>query len=216
MARVLGDDSSALPAPRRAREFVASPSAIGTILALATPMFLLYGSMLDTLQISLPIAVAFLLVRARGEVQQRPVAPWIPFALAILLVLGSWEGALLCGVYATADLVRGWRDRHRLTLSATTAGFLAGAVVLAAWFWWAAGSFEPIFDQARMRSGSGNAAIGWSSFLGIPRDLPGRVDRARRPVRRDHRPGPPPPEPIRAADCVRRRRRDARLSGVAA
>jgi hypothetical protein len=141
------------------------PSALGTILALATPMFLLYGSMLDTLQISLPFAVAFLLVRARGDVQRRPIAPCIPFALAIVLVLGSWEGALLCGVYAAADLVRGWRERHRIGLSATSAGFLVGVITLAAWLWWVAGSFDPIFDQARMRSGSGSAAIGWSSFL---------------------------------------------------
>ena len=58
-----------------------------------------------------------------------------------------------------------WRDRHRIGLSATSAGFLVGVLTLAAWLWWVAGSFDPIFDQARMRSGSGSAAIGWSSFL---------------------------------------------------
>ena len=143
------------------------PSAIGVIIALASPMFLVYGSMLDTLQIALPFAVAFLVVRARADVERRPVRPWISFfAVAVLLVMGSWEGACsLCGIFVVIDTYRGWRDGRRMRPSQTTAGFLVGLVLVAAWFWWVAGSFAPVFEQARMRSGSGAAAIGWSTFL---------------------------------------------------
>ena len=149
------------------------PSALGTILALATPMFLLYGSMLDTLQISLPFAVAFLLVRARGDVQRRPMAPWIPFALAIV-----W-----CSAAGKAPSSVGSMPRPT---SSADGGIDIGSACRPPppASWWASspsrpgcgGSriLDPIFDQARMRSGErqrGNRVV---ELPRISRDLPGQ------------------------------------------
>lgn len=139
------------------------PSALGVVIGFGSPMFFLYGSMLDTLQIGLPLVIALLAVRRRHERTGRPRSAVIA-AVAALTVLASWEGALLAGLLAVADGVAMARDRRRRRLG-TMAGVTVGVVILLAWLWWAAGSFGPILDQLGTRSGYGSRTTGWATFL---------------------------------------------------
>ena len=76
--------------------------ALAVVLGLSCPMFMLYGSMLDTFQISLPFMVGFLVLRARSDVECRPTNAVAGFGVATLLVISSWQGALLCATFVRA------------------------------------------------------------------------------------------------------------------
>jgi hypothetical protein len=140
------------------------PSAVAVLFSLSCPLFLLYGSMLDTLQIALPLVLGFLIVRARAESgRQTPRAG--EFCVAALVVLSSWEGALLCALFASVDVVSALRKTKRFRPSATTGGLITGLTLIACWLWWANGSFAQIVEQARLRSGNGGRTVSWPSFL---------------------------------------------------
>lgn len=145
--------------------FARVPAGVGVVIGFGSPMFFLYGSMLDTLQIGLPFALGLLLARAPPTGPQRAVAGWLIGTLAALTVLASWEGALLVGLLSATDVIQRWRREHRWRLSQTGVGFGVGLALIAAWLWWAAGSLGPIVDQLLNRSGHGQHALGWSAFF---------------------------------------------------
>jgi hypothetical protein len=144
-------------------------SCLGTIVALSCPMFLLYGSMLDTIQIALPFALALLFVReghgARTEL-------WCG-VLAAICVLASWESTLLCVLLVGVDTIRRRRIRS-LPLSGTMFGTAIGLTLLGSWLIWASGSFAPMLDQLVIRSGSGRS-VSWWNYLDIERSYLGSL-----------------------------------------
>jgi hypothetical protein len=141
------------------------PGAIAVVVGLGSPMFFLYGSMLDTLQIGLPFALGLLVARKRAE-RVPTQAAWVTALLAALTVVSSWQGALLVTVLAGGDLVR-WRRRTTGSRAPSPVqwGLAAGVALVAAWLWWAVGSFGPIFDQLHARSGGSSRSLGWSDYF---------------------------------------------------
>lgn len=132
------------------------PAAAGSAIALvaATPMFLVYGSMLDTPVTSLPFGVAVLLAWERARRGGR-VPRLLAAALTGLAVLSGWQSllvAVIVGGWAGARLVRRSGDRSLDAAFAT--GALVGLAVLAAWLLWAFGwTLGPLLDQFRARTG---------------------------------------------------------------
>ena len=139
-------------------------SALGVVVAFASPMFFLYGSMLDTLQIGLPFALALLVVRARRD-RRGHSHGWAVGLLAGLTVVASWEGALLCACLAVADVARAWRRERRVRMSPTMIGWAVGLAATGAYLVGSSGSFATILDQLRERSGTGSSHSGWFDFV---------------------------------------------------
>jgi hypothetical protein len=143
-------------------------SAVGILVAFGTPMFFVYGTMLDTLQTSLPFAVGFLIVWSdRDDDPGR--AAWPVVVLAAVTVLASWEGALLVAVATAVDLVVAGRRRRQLGIPPEGRGLLTGAVLLVTWLLWAEGSLGPIVEQFQVRSGGTGSAPGLGEFLSSQR-----------------------------------------------
>ncbi|MFN8036506.1 MAG: hypothetical protein U0V73_11275 [Acidimicrobiia bacterium] len=141
----------------------ALPAALGVVTGLGSGMFFLYGTMLDTLQTSLPFALGVLILWNRRRHGRGPRARWLAVA-CLLLVLASWEGALLVAVLSAADLLHGWRTHHRLRFPPTLAALAVGALLVGIWIWWADGGLGAILAQLRERTGTGTASVSWSSF----------------------------------------------------
>jgi Dolichyl-phosphate-mannose-protein mannosyltransferase len=135
-------------------------AAGGIAIALGTPMFFVYGNMVDTLPLSLPIGLALLVLwnRRLGA----SFAPrWLLATAAALCVLSSWEAALLAGVMCLASLVLARRDRVLLRRFVPLfVGAAIGAALVALWLLWASGTFSEVLDQLRTRSGSGATPVG--------------------------------------------------------
>ncbi|MDQ6727993.1 MAG: hypothetical protein M3066_17805 [Actinomycetota bacterium] len=132
------------------------PTAVGAsvVLVAATPMFLVYGAMLDTPVTSLPFALAVLLCRQRVLRGRR--VPWpLAAGLTAAAVLAGWQSlvvAAVVGGWALLGLRRGSGDRT--SDAAFAGGALAGAVLLFVWVVWAfGGTLAPLFDQFRLRTG---------------------------------------------------------------
>ena len=144
------------------------PAAVGVAVAavVATPMFLVYGSMLDTPVTSLPFGVALLVLWERAR-HDRPVPPVAAGVVAALAVLAGWQSLLVAAVIGGWALVRLRRHRDGAgTDAAFVAGALSGAVLLAAWLLWAFdGSLTALFDQLLFRSGRGVEHVSVSALL---------------------------------------------------
>ena len=91
-------------------------------------------------------------------------------------MLSSWEAALLVGVACFASMILGRRDtavlRHQAPMFI---GAAIGVGVLIAWLLWATGSFGPLLDQLRMRSGTGHTDLGFGDSLRQQWAILGRV-----------------------------------------
>jgi hypothetical protein len=152
----------------RDRGIRSAAAGLAILLTVATPMFLIYGTMLDTPVTSLPIAVGLLLVweRARRGHKLHPVAAG---ALAAVAVLSGWQAmlvALAIGGWAAVRLLRRASERPR-----ADAGFVLGAItgvgLLVAWLLWAfGGTLRPLLDQFRVRTGP---KVGLSDLLAAQR-----------------------------------------------
>jgi len=139
------------------------------VLVAATPMFLVYGAMLDTPVTSLPFGLAVLVVWQRALRGQR--VPWpLAAGLATLAVLAGWQSLLVAavvGAWALLRLKRGSGDRT--SNAAFAGGSLVGAVLLTGWLLWAfGGTLAPLFDQFRVRTGE-TVPIPLSSLAGALR-----------------------------------------------
>jgi hypothetical protein len=137
----------------------ASPAAAvaATLLVVGTPMFLVYGAMLNMEALSLPCALALLLA-------WQP--PCWPSARRTAVVAGigalvSFPGVLLGGVLSLVALWRRRRERRALLPheAGTLAGTAIGSALTVAWLWWANGGLGEMVDQARIRSSSGRFGV---------------------------------------------------------
>jgi hypothetical protein len=134
-------------------------AALSVGVALSVPMFVEYGTMLDTLMLGLPFAVAYLLVWQRS-LDGRANA-WALGSVAALSVLTAWEDALLVAVTLLITLVVR-RGRAALgTIVAAGAGLVAGLVATALWLVWVNDGLTHIIDQGLERSsGGGPLSVG--------------------------------------------------------
>ena len=135
----------------------------GVVLALASPMFLVYGAMLDTPVTALPFGLALLLLMQRHRSGQHDPAP-LAGAAAFVAVLASWQGVLLVGLLTLPSVYAAVRRRPIDPYGhAVAIGYFAGLVVLVAWELWATGSLTGLGEQLRFRSYR-DAPIGWGDF----------------------------------------------------
>jgi 4-amino-4-deoxy-L-arabinose transferase-like glycosyltransferase len=131
---------------------VATSSALA--LAVGSPMFLLYGPMLNHEALSLPFAIAALLILARARHGNRD-SPWLAGFVGLAAALLSWEGVMLAIAIGAIELVRWWRTR-RLdpATAAMTAASAAGLGLTVLWLWWANGGFAEMGTAYTRRAGS--------------------------------------------------------------
>ena len=148
------------------------PAAAGVavLLLLLTPMFLVYGTMLDTPVTSLPVGIGLLVLWERNR-RHAPVRPVIAGATAAVAVLSGWQSlslALVLAGWALVRLVR--RTGRRPADVAFVAGAVAGTGLLVAWLLWAfGGTVAPLLDQFLSRTSE--AGADW--FAAQKRYLPG-------------------------------------------
>ncbi|MGI8983456.1 MAG: glycosyltransferase family 39 protein, partial [Acidimicrobiales bacterium] len=129
-------------------------AGLAALLVAATPMFLVFGTMLDTPVTSLPFGVGLLLVWERARAGHT-VRPLLAGMLAALAVLAGWQSLLLAGLISGWAVVRVLRRRGRREVEVAFAiGGLAGAAIVLAWLLWAFdGTLRPLVDQFRFRTG---------------------------------------------------------------
>jgi hypothetical protein len=138
--------------------------AVGTavVLAVATPMFMVFGTMLDTPVTSLPLGLALVLMWERVR-HGRPLNRPLGFTVAALAVLAGWQSFLLAACVAGWALVRTVRarqlDGHRDEM-ALVAGASGGAALLLGWLWWAfGGTIRPLRSAYLLRSGATSGPV---------------------------------------------------------
>jgi len=138
-----------------------SSAATATALVVATPMFLLYGPMLNMEALSLPLAVGLLLA------WQPPV--WSSERRTIVVAaagsLCSYQGIALGLLLGAVGIVRGRRGRRRLLAHerGTIIGTVLGGGLAGLWLWWANDGFGAIVDQTRTRTDT--SALTVAEFL---------------------------------------------------
>ncbi|HWI05404.1 MAG TPA: hypothetical protein VNT52_16485, partial [Acidimicrobiales bacterium] len=141
------------------------PAAAGAAVALvvATPMFLVFGTMLDTPVTSLPFGIGVLVLWERARLGRR-VPPALATGLSALAVLAGWQSLLVAGLVAAWAGIRALRRRRPVGAEAGfVAGALAGAGLLMAWLWWGlGGTLRPLTEAYTIRTGHGpeNVALG--------------------------------------------------------
>lgn len=143
-----------LAAILRQRGLRAPPVGAALLLTVATPMFLVFGTMLDTPVTSMPFGLGLLLLweRSRGG---RRVSPPLAAGVACLAVLAGWQSLLVAGAVGVWAVARRMRRRGGGEL-AFAAGALVGAGLLVAWLWWAfGGTFRPLAGAYLFRTGQG-------------------------------------------------------------
>ncbi len=136
------------------------PVGAAVVLAVATPMFLVYGTMLDTPVTSLPFGLALLVLWGRAR-DHRPVPPLLAGVVAALAALAGWQSLLVTAVLGAWAVVRLVRQRRWTAVDAAFAGgALVGLALLAAWLLWAFdGSLATLRDQLVFRSGQGGQSV---------------------------------------------------------
>jgi hypothetical protein len=133
----------------------------------ATPMFWVYGVMLDTPVTSFPFGVAVILLWFRdwraiapdppAAAQPAPVPIALSGLVSVLAGLAGWQAGLLAVLCGATLAVRAARRRPGALRAALP--YLAGAAVgiglSVAWGWWAYGGLKALSDKFTRRSGSG-------------------------------------------------------------
>jgi hypothetical protein len=136
-------------------------AAAATVGALACHMFLTYGSMLDTMVVAFPFALAAALAWHRRWLDDRPFPLWLTALLASLAGLAGWQGIFLVGLCGAALLAR-FRSRGRSAALEALPFVIGGIVSLAltlGWARWTHGSLDVLQDKLTRRSGA-NTSIG--------------------------------------------------------
>lgn len=156
----------------RERGLRATAVGVALLLAAATPMFLVYGTMLDTPVTSLPFGAGLLLLweRARRGDRVHPIRVGVVAALAVLAGWQSLALAFLVGGWALVRVLRRTGGRAELGF---TVGAAAGGALLLAWLLWAfGGTLRPLLDQFLFRTGRSGAGVTLGEvFAGERRDL---------------------------------------------
>ncbi|MBS4011129.1 MAG: glycosyltransferase family 39 protein [Roseovarius sp.] len=140
------------------------PTALLGVGSLAvTPFVRIYGTMVDTPILGLPIAICTLLGLVRLE-RRRTVDAWL-LGLLVLGPLVSWQMVFLDALVLVAVLVRkdlrGW-------FRVTAAAFAGGMAALGGWLLWVHGGVGPVLDVFLTRSAaSGDLAGGPAEALDL-------------------------------------------------
>lgn len=158
---------------RLLREAGVHPTAVGmaVLVTATTPMFLTYGTMLDTPVTSLPFGLGVLLLWERSRRGDR-VRPVTAAVLAALAVLAGWQSLLVAGAVGGWSLVRLARRSGRRELDVAFAGgALVGLGLLVGWLLWAfGGQLRPLLDQFVLRTGeSSTAPVGLRALVATER-----------------------------------------------
>ena len=133
------------------------------VLTAATPMFFVYGTMLDTPVTSFPfgLAVALCWNRDWGSLDQESDAVtsrrWIwRTPLVALACLSGWQATLLVAICCVSLLARATRTGRRAVELALPylCGGLIGAALSVGWAWWTYGSLDALMGKFTRRSGS--------------------------------------------------------------
>lgn len=137
---------------------VAGPLVAGgaTAAVALTPMYLVYGSMLDTPVTSFVFGLAVLLAwHALWEGR----SAWFTngpalIVLALLAALAGWQATVLVGLCGLSLLVRRLRSPDQPTLPGVLllAGGATGALGSLSWAWWTYGGFDVLRDKFMGRS----------------------------------------------------------------
>ena len=118
---------------------------------LSVPMFLTYGTMLDTLMLGLPLAAWYLLLWQRSLNGRTSYVGLASAAAGVSLV--AWEGVILVAATALVTVAMR-RDRERLRAIAVAGlGAAAAVVVTVLWQVWVYGGLTEVLDQAAVRAG---------------------------------------------------------------
>jgi 4-amino-4-deoxy-L-arabinose transferase-like glycosyltransferase len=127
-------------------------------IGLSVPMFLTFGTMLDTVMLGLPFAAGYLVLWQRSLSGRQNSLCLAAAAAAVCLV--AWEGVVLVAV--TMLVMAGVnRDRERLRAIAVAAAGAASAVVVTGlWQIWVYGDLTEVLDQGALRAGSSGFSFG--------------------------------------------------------
>jgi hypothetical protein len=133
-------------------------AAVSVGVGLSVPMFLSYGTMLDTLMLGLPFAVGYLLLWQRslnGRTNRLALA-----CAAATVCLIAWEGVIL--VAATGfvmAVVR--RDREHLTaVAAAGLGAALAVMVTGLWQFWVYEGLGEVLEKGGFRAGTAGFSLG--------------------------------------------------------
>jgi 4-amino-4-deoxy-L-arabinose transferase-like glycosyltransferase len=126
-------------------------------IGLSVPMFLTFGTMLDTLMLGLPFASAYLVLWNRG-LRGRPKYLRLTAAAAAVCLV-AWEGVILVAVtMVIMAAVR--RDRERLrAIAAAGAGAASAVVATVLWQIWVYGGLKDVLDQGALRAGTSGFSV---------------------------------------------------------
>jgi 4-amino-4-deoxy-L-arabinose transferase-like glycosyltransferase len=142
-------------------------AAAATCAGLGCHMFLVYGSMLDTMVTALPFAMAVVLVWCRQWYGTRAVHWVIVVALALLASLSGWQAMFLVGLCGSAWLLRLRSDKTAWRQAiAYLVGAVGGLAITLLWARWVYGGLEPLTAKLGRRSG-GSSAVSIPEMIGF-------------------------------------------------
>jgi 4-amino-4-deoxy-L-arabinose transferase-like glycosyltransferase len=127
-------------------------------IGLSVPMFLTFGTMLDTLMLGLPFAAGYLVLWQRSLSGRRNYLALAAAAAAVCLV--AWEGVVLVAVTALVTAVVSRDREHLRAIAAAAAGAASAVVVTGLWQVWVYGDLEEVLDQGALRAGSSGFSFG--------------------------------------------------------
>ncbi|MEZ5209440.1 MAG: hypothetical protein R2690_21255 [Acidimicrobiales bacterium] len=134
------------------------PAAAGAATACLTPMFVVYGPMLDTPVTSLPFGIAVLIMWQRDVRPDDDGPPpwWAAAGLSALACFAGWQATLLVGTCAaTVAVVRRAEGITALRRAGAYAlGGIVGVSASVASIWWAYGDLAPLTEKFSRRAGS--------------------------------------------------------------
>jgi hypothetical protein len=127
-------------------------------IGLSVPMFLTFGTMLDTVMLGLPFAAGYLVVWQRSLGGHPNYLCLAAAAAAVCLV--AWEGVVLVAVTMVVTAVVS-RDRERLSaIAAGGIGAVSAVVLTGLWQLWVYGGLTDVLDQGALRAGSSGFSFG--------------------------------------------------------
>lgn len=130
-------------------------ATVGALSLMATStMFIVFGPMIDTFVLALPICTAIVLILARTlHDKSNPV--WLLVGVPLLGALTSWTSVMFTIVAIAALLVRPERrTTSRSTVAPMALGVGTGLVISVSWIWWVYGSLTRFVSVAMKRSGA--------------------------------------------------------------
>lgn len=127
-------------------------AAAAVVAGLGTPMFFVYGWMLDTPVVAFPLAVAAAAVwLAPGRDRRHLVAA---VAISVLVGLAGWQASLFVLLLGLWSLVVGRRaGRSGAEALPWLGGVATGLALSLAWCWWVYGDLRTLWEKFTLRTG---------------------------------------------------------------